>query len=96
MTWDHRQRRGHPAAFGGLWSARQDGPIIAGTSEKQARWPKEMKPERFVAMGKMNPVDTGFRPPHDGLTQRSSTSKTALIIAVGIAAIIAGGALFLH
>jgi hypothetical protein len=44
-------------------------------------------------MGKMNPVDTGFRRPLDGTAERSSI-KTVLVVAMGVAAIIAGGALF--
>jgi hypothetical protein len=42
-------------------------------------------------MGKMNPVDTGFRS-LDGAAEKSS-NRTVLIVAIGIAAIIAGGLL---
>jgi hypothetical protein len=44
-------------------------------------------------MGKMNPVDTGFRRPLDGTTEKRGI-RTVLIVAMGVAAIIAGAALF--
>jgi hypothetical protein len=44
-------------------------------------------------MTKMNPVDSGFQRPLDGTTERHRMS-TLVIVAMGVAALVAGGMLF--